>query len=134
VGDGVIGKTVERVAHDDLLVEINAEPFGRGIVLLREGKFPGRDVPAIARRGQLHGTKIGREFRANRKYRWSALAVYPTVVDGIESPGAIQFQASGRTDPRFGHGHGIERLDRMETYIRETWLDRQGTHLRSLAE
>ena len=103
-------------------------------MILREGKFPGRDVSAIARHGQLHAAEIGREFRANRKYGGRALAVHPAVVDGVEGPGTIQFQASCWTDTRLANRNWIERLDRMETYTRETRLDEQGTHLRSLAE
>src|SRR6266478_352977 len=48
VGDGVVGETFRSVAHQDLLLEIDAEPFGGLFRAAGEGKRPCGKVAAIA--------------------------------------------------------------------------------------
>src|SRR5450432_362620 len=131
---GIIGKAILRMAHDNLLIEVHAEPFRGGFGLLRKPKFSRGDVAWIARHGQLHRTKIRREARAKQKYRWRTLAVHPSVVDGIESPRAVEFQAAGRADACFLHQYRIERFDRVQANFREARLNERGIHGASLAD
>src|SRR6266852_7708183 len=75
VGDVVVGKAFGRVAHQDLVLEIDAEPF-RGVFRAGgEGKGARGNVAAIPGNREGDGTKIRRVGGADQVHRGGALAV-----------------------------------------------------------
>src|SRR5713101_2188491 len=119
VGDAVVGKAFGRVTDQDLLLEIDAEPFRGVFGAAREGKCARRDVAAIAGNRERDGTEVRRVRGANQVHRRSALAVHPAAVDGEERPGAVVLESTAGADARLGHGDRVERLDRMQANPRE---------------
>jgi len=47
IGDGVIGKAAARMAHDDLLLQVDAEPLRGRLRVLRKRKLPRRDTAGV---------------------------------------------------------------------------------------
>src|SRR6267378_3269143 len=80
VGDAVVGKTFRRVAHQNLLLEVDAEPLRRGFGASREGKCSRGNVAAIAGNRERHGTEVWRVGGANQMHRGSALGIHPAAV------------------------------------------------------
>src|SRR6266849_4122505 len=119
VGDAVVGKAFGRVTDQDLLLEIDAEPFRGVFGAAREGKCARRDVAAIAGNRERDGTEVRRVRGANQVHRRSALAVHPAAVDGEERPGAVVLESTAGADARLGHGDRVERLDGMQANPRE---------------
>ena len=119
VGDGIVGETSFGVADDDLLFKEDAEPFGGVFVFGGEGKGTRRDFAAIARNGKGDRGKIRGVTGANQVDRRGAFAIDPFAIDGIEGPGTIEREATGRGDARFGYGDGIERFDGVEADVGE---------------
>src|SRR5208283_3519071 len=119
VSDRVVGKAAGRIAHQDLLLEIHAEPFGGVIVAFGEREGVHWNSAAVARNGKRDAAQIGSESRANQMNHGSALAIDPAAIHGIERPGAVERQAAGRTDARFASSDGVECFDGMEAQIRE---------------
>src|SRR5208283_2674705 len=119
VGDGVVGKTPGGIAHQDLLLEIHAEPFGRVIVSFGEREGVHWNSAAVARNGKRDAAQIRSESGADQVNCGSALAIDPAAIHGIERPGAVERQAAGRTDARFASSDGVECFDGMEAQIRE---------------
>src|ERR1700687_501468 len=133
VGDGVVGETFGRVAHQDLLLEIHAEPF-RGIFGgAGEGKGARGNVAAIAGNRERDGAEIERVCGADQVHRGRALAVDPTAVDGKERPGAVVFEAAAGPAARVSARYRIERLDRMQADTREPRQQAVSLHAKIVA-
>jgi len=133
-GDGVVGKTAGRITNEDLLLEEHAEPFGGVIVAIGEGEGMRGNAAAVARNRECDATQIGSENRADQVNGRSTFAIDPAAIHGIERPGAVEREAAGRADARFGDGNGVERFDGMEAQTREARGDIRGGHEKSLAE
>jgi hypothetical protein len=134
VGDGVVGETVFGVADEDLLLEEDAEPFGGVFVGSGEGEGARGDFAAIAGDGEGDFAQVVGVVGTDKVDGGSALAVDPFAVDGVESPGAVEGEATGRADAGFGDGDGIERFDGMEADVDQVWGNLRRGHFRSLAE
>src|SRR5713226_1859186 len=113
-GDGLVGETFGRVAHQDLLLEVDAKPFRSVLKAVREGKRARGNVAAIAGYRERDGAEIRRVGGANQMHRGGALAIDPTAVDRKERPSAVALEAAAQADARLGHRNRIERLDRMQ--------------------
>jgi len=133
-GYGVVGETVFGIADDDLLVEVNAEPFGGIIVIAGKGEGAGGDFAAIAGDGEGDFAEVGSVTGADQMDGLRAFAVDPFAVDGVEGPGAIESEAAGGADAGFGDGDGIEGFDGVEADVDEVREDLRRGHGESLAE
>ncbi len=133
-GDGVVGETIFGVADDDLLVEKDAEPFGGVFVGAGEGEGARWYFAAITGDGESDLAEVGGVVGADEVDGGCAFAVDPFAVDGIEGPGAIKDESSGRADSRFGDGDGVERFDGVEANIDEVWGRLRRRHGESLTE
>jgi len=133
VGDGVIGETVRGITNEDLLLEENAEPFGGVFVGFGEGEGAGGDAAAIAGDGESDAGEIGRVIGADEMDCGSTLAVDPAAVDGIESPGAVECEAAGRTDGGRGDGDRVEGFYGVKANVGEDGDQGRGGHEESLA-
>lgn len=133
-GYGVIGETVFGVADDDLLVKVDAEPFGGVIKSAREVESAGRDFAAVAGDGEGDFAEAGGITGADEMDRLRALAVHPFAVDGVEGPGAVEGEATGGADTGFGDGDGVEGFDGVEADVDEARRDLRRGHGGSLAE
>src|SRR6267154_4006210 len=103
VGDVVVGKTLRRVAHQNLLLEVDAEPLRRVFGGSREGKCSRGNVAAIAGNCERYGAEIRRVSGANQMHRWSALGINPAAVDREERPSSVVLESAARSDARFAH-------------------------------
>ncbi len=126
IGDGVIGKTVFGIADDNLLLEVDAEPFGGAFVVLRKSEGARRNLAAIAGDRQSDAAKLWRIGCADEVDGGSALAVDPLAVDGIESPGAIESESTGRADAGLCDGGRVERFYGVKANVGEDGL--RGRH------
>jgi len=63
-----------------------------------------------------------------------AFAVDPFAVDGVEGPGAVEGESSGRADSRFGDGDGVERFDGVEANVDQVRGRLRRGHGESLTE
>ncbi len=107
-GDGVVGEAAGGVADDDLLLEENAKPFDGIFVAAGKSKVRAgmwRLSPGAERVTLL---EMGNSWRGC--VDGEALAIDPATVDGIESPGAIEGESTGRADAAFGDGMGSRAL------------------------
>src|SRR5258707_3672662 len=133
-GDGVVRKTFARVAHQDLLLEIDAEPFRGVFRAAGEGKCSRWNIAAIAGNRQRNGAEIRRIARADQMHRGGAFAADPAPVDGEERPGAVMLESAARSAARLGHRNRIERLDRMQSNAREPRQHRLTLHAKIVAQ
>ena len=108
IGDGVVGKTAWGIADEDLLLKEHAEPFGGVFVAFGERESVHGNAAAVAGNGKCDTAQIGRKGGADKVNCGSAFAVDPAAIHGIERPGAVEREASGRTDARFADGDGVE--------------------------
>jgi len=108
VGDGIVGKTAERIADEDLLLEEHAEPFGGVIVAFGKREGMRGNAASVAGNGKCDAVQIGREDGADEVNGGSALAIDPASIQGIERPGTVERKAAGRTDARLADGDGVE--------------------------
>ena len=134
VRDRVVGKAIFGIAHDDFLVEEDAEPFGGVFVGAGESEGARGDFAAIARDGEGDFAQVGGVVGPDEMDGGSALAVDPLAVDGIEGPCAVERQAAGRADAGFGDGDGVERFDGVEADVDEVRGRLRRRHEESLAE
>ena len=133
-GDGVVGKATFGVADDYLLVEKDAEPFGGVFVGAGEGEVARGDFAAITGDGEGDFAEVGGVVGADKMDGGCAFAVDPFAVDGIEGPGAIEGQAAGGADTRFGDGDGVERFDGVEANVNQVRGRLRRRHGESLTE
>ena len=131
-GDGFIGEAVFGVAHDDLLLEEDAEPFGGVIVSLGEGEGARGNFAAVAGNRERDAVEVRRIAGADEMDGGGTLPVDPFAVDGIERPGAIKLEATGGGNAGFGDGDRIKRLDGMETDVCEDGSRFRRGHISSL--
>src|SRR5882762_10348464 len=120
VGDVVVRKSFGRVAHQNLLLEIDAEPFRGVFGAAGEEKCARGNVAAIAGNRERDGTEIRRVGGANQLHCRGALGVDPAAVDGVERPRTVVFESAAGADARFRDRDGIERLDGMQANAHET--------------
>ena len=132
--DSVVGETVFGVADENLLVEVDAEPFGGIIESAREGESAGGNFAAIAGDGEGDFVEVGGVAGADEMDRLRALAVDPFAVYGIEGPGAVENEAAGGADAGFGDGDGVEGFDGVEADVDEARGGLRRGHGESLAE
>ena len=59
VGDGVVGEAAFGMAHDDLLLEENAEPFCGFLVGFGKSKGAGGNAAAVAGDRECDGADVG---------------------------------------------------------------------------
>jgi len=133
-GHGIVGETVFGIADEDLLLEVDAEPFGSVIVIAGKTEGAGGDFAAIAGDGEGDFAEVGGIAGADEVDGWRALAIDPFAVDGIEGPGTIEDQAAGGADAGFVHGNWVERFDGVEADVDEVRGNLRRGHGESLAE
>lgn len=64
----------------------------------------------------------------------SALSVDPFAIEGIESPGAVESEAAGWGDARFGNGYGVESFNGVQTDVGQGGRRGRDGHGEILAE
>lgn len=133
VGDGVVREAAWGIANDDALLEEDTKPFGGFLVSFGEREGARGDFARVGGDGEGNGGKVGGVVGADLVDEGSALAVDPFAVDGIESPGTVESESTGRGDAGFGDGHGVEGFDGMETDAGEGGSRRRRGHQESLA-
>jgi len=133
VGDGIVGKTAFGIAHDNLLLEKDAEPFGGFLVFAGEVERARGNFAAVARDREGDGREVGGIVSANEVNGGSAFAIDPFAVDRIEGPGAIESEAAGGGDLRLRNGDRVERFDGVETNVGEIRFVERLRHEKSLA-
>src|SRR5882762_2154965 len=133
-GDRVVGEPFARVAHQDLLLEIDAEPFCGVFRAAGEGKCSRGNVAAIAGNRKRDGVEIRRVARADQMHRGGAFAIDPAAVDGKERPSAVVLESAARSDTRLVHRHRIERLDRMQADARQPRQEGVSLHAKIVAQ
>jgi len=101
VGDRVIRKTFRRIAHDNLLLEVDAEPFGSVLGSMGKSERSRGDVAAVAWNRKSDTAEVRRVRRANQMHCSRALGVEPAAIHREQRPRAIVFKAAGRADARF---------------------------------
>ena len=94
VGKGIVREAVCGVADDDLLLEVDAEPFGGVFVGFGEGERTRGHAAAVAGDGEGDAANVRRIGGADEMDGRSALAVDPFAVDRIEGPSAIESEAA----------------------------------------
>ncbi len=100
-------------------------------MILRKGESAGRNFAAVGRDGEGDGVDARGIICADEMDGGGALAINPFAVDGVESPCAIEGEAAGRGDARFGDGDGVKGFDGVETDVGNMGRRR---HWKSLAE
>ncbi len=117
VGDGIVGKSVGRVADDNLLLKENAEPFGSVFEFAGESEGARGEIAAIVGDGERDGRQVRGIVCANEMDGRGAFAIDPFAVDGIQGPGAVEGESARRPDAGFRDGNGIERFDGMQANV-----------------
>src|SRR6266478_5877973 len=133
-GDRVVGEPFARVAHQDLLLEIDAEPCCGVFSSAGEGKRARGNIAAIARNREGDGAEIRRVGGADQVHRSSAFAIDPAAVDRKERPSPVVFESAARPDTRLVHRHRIERLDRMQADARQPRQEGVSLHAKIVAQ
>src|SRR6266478_5761167 len=133
-GDRVVGEPFARVAHQDLLLEIDAEPCCGVFSSAGEGKRARGNIAAIARNREGDGAEIRRVGGADQVHRSSAFAIDPAAVDRKERPSPVVFESAARSDTRLVHRHRIERLDRMQADARQPRQEGVSLHAKIVAQ
>src|SRR5713101_6544414 len=133
-GDRVVGEPFARVAHQDLLLEIDAEPFCGVFSSAGEGKRARGNIAAIARNREGDGAEIRRVGGADQMHRSSAFAIDPAAVDRKERPSPVVFESAARSDTRLVHRYRIERLDRMQADARQPRQEGVSLHAKIVAQ
>jgi hypothetical protein len=134
IRDGIVGETTRGIANEDLLLEENAEPFGGVFVGNGELEGAGGDVATIAGDRECDAADVVGVTGTNEMDGGGTLTVDPTAVDGIEGPGAVEMECTGRADAAFGDRDGVERFDGVKTDVGEGGGRGRMGHEKSLAE
>ncbi len=116
-GDGFVGESIFGITDDDLLLEKNAEPFGGVIVGVGEIEGARGNFAGVAGDGKRDAAEVWGIAGADEVDGGSAFAVDPFAVNGIESPGAVEFEAAGGGDAGGGDGDRIKRFDGVEADV-----------------
>ncbi len=122
------------MAHGDGLIEELGKPLRGGCRVTREGKCGGWDFAPVTRNRKRGGAEIRRESCADQVDCRGALAIHPLAVNGVERPGAVEFEPAARPDARLFHMHWIERLDGMQTNVRDAGTTGGRNHAGILTE
>ena len=118
-GQGVVRETVFGIADRDLLLKEDTEPLGRLFVGIGEGEGARGNFAAIAWDGEGNGANVGGIGGTDQVDDGSAFAVDPFTVDGIESPGAVVDESTGRSDASFRDFDRVEGFDGVEANVGE---------------
>jgi len=117
VGDGVVRKTIERRANDDLLLKEDAEPFGGFFVFTGKREGAGRDFASIGGDREGDEGKIRGIICADEMDDGSTLTVDPFAVNGVECPSTIEGEATGGGDGGFADRNRIERFNGVKADV-----------------